>query len=486
MSIAPIPAHFRYTQCSNLSTLFPPYAPSSKKKGRDIYAPMLNETSSLVDHVFKGKLHNTQVVTKKEVIEKYREMIDQHVERRIAFFFQQLVSCYKTNLHFEMHEALNQGESPGKVTSQNNNRNILNFHRNAAHSSTLPCLIAYEGGQFQVGTHLQSQGFFFLKDTDAYRNWNATMDMPDCVNKVDILIDGTSKISKLRVNSLELLNQAALGTITPDVALTSFLNLCLSQVKKTLVSTEGNSKKAEEHQVLKYYQEDIETFLEEFTDNQTQIMELLLNLTINPNGTDEPCRKALYEIRYRAIRDSQLAQSKLMQKINTVRKEILSSYRRKPDNFNAAFQTLLIEQAQDKSDRQRMEKLYNFSPDSYQSMLCNTSKTKFNNTKVSISQGHLTKITNVALAVFNDMNILRAEELRQKAVVIKEVRKAKGWSREKLSSVVLEESPQTEISKVAISRIEKGQILITPTIVKELSAVFQLDAALLTPQFFYA
>ena len=87
--------------------------------------------------------------TPEEVIQKYRSSIGIHIERRISFFFQQLAACYKTRLHFEIGDTLDQGASPDRIVLIDEAKKTLNFQRNAAHSSTIPCLIGYDYKKWQ-------------------------------------------------------------------------------------------------------------------------------------------------------------------------------------------------------------------------------------------------------------------------------------------------------------------------------------------------
>jgi hypothetical protein len=102
-----------------------------KKNSREQFPVILNETPSLTDHVFRDSQNPfpdletdtlaSTLPSVEEIIEKYRDLIFEHVSRRIAFFFQQLICCFQTKLHFEIGHVVSQGASAKKVvlTDQN-------------------------------------------------------------------------------------------------------------------------------------------------------------------------------------------------------------------------------------------------------------------------------------------------------------------------------------------------------------------------------
>jgi len=118
-------------------------------------------------------------------------MIKEHMERRILFFFQQLIVCYQAKLHFESFGAQDQAQSAEAIHFQIPTPYGIygnNVQRQAAHSSSNLYLVAYDNTQWQMYLAQQQMypgysipkphGFVFLKDTDYYRTVNATMNMP--------------------------------------------------------------------------------------------------------------------------------------------------------------------------------------------------------------------------------------------------------------------------------------------------------------------
>ncbi|HEY5259910.1 MAG TPA: hypothetical protein VIJ46_04610, partial [Rhabdochlamydiaceae bacterium] len=151
------------------ASIGPVYEPN--RKPRDQYSHEMTETCSLTDRVYQDKSSqikvttldaatgtrkpdsdylyaNRRTVVKKEkpevVVEDYEEMIIEHVERRVLFFFQQLIAVYKTKLHFESVGAADQAKSATAVSVKVKGSIQELTKRQAAHSSTNPRLIAYD------------------------------------------------------------------------------------------------------------------------------------------------------------------------------------------------------------------------------------------------------------------------------------------------------------------------------------------------------
>lgn len=92
-----------------------------KKVSREQFPVILNETPSLTDPVFQDSqdIFSNEVYSVlpsvEEIIEKYRDLIFEHVSRRVDFFFQQIICCFQTKLHFEIGHVVSQGASAKKL-----------------------------------------------------------------------------------------------------------------------------------------------------------------------------------------------------------------------------------------------------------------------------------------------------------------------------------------------------------------------------------
>jgi hypothetical protein len=515
------PTDIAFTPCSGLESLQSLFPVDSNKlhKPRDKFAYSLNETPSLVDSVYKDSrdplvndVDNDSIDPKdkeapagklalsldasslaSKVLTDYRQTISLHVERRILFFFTQLIACYKTTLHFEIGDTLDQGDSPTRVNIPCK-AGSLTFQRNAAHSNTLPCLLASDRKQwlaFKQGTIKNRTDFIFLKGTDFYRLWNSTINMPRWVNNADIIIDGTNSIEKLRKSSLKLINLASRGKTSPHEAIDVFIIDCLARIEHGIASKKTD---VSERQVLFYYKEDLERIQKCFLQQRDSNLQNLLTVVIDPSASAD-YRTVIYQIRYRAIRDSQLAESELVKKIDAVRKQILKDYfpNRKPVYFTPVFRTLLIEQVlkiqHRKLDQQRLKTLYNFSPETFQGHLSAGPKTCFEQTKKAFSDSEqiMQKITEVTSTVLEDMQKLRKKARTQIGLVIQELRSAKGWTEEDCKKELKKVFPEDpSVDDLSIRDVERGETPISSDLAKKLGQVFQVNSNFFTPHFFYS
>lgn len=437
--------------------------------------PVFQDSQNLFSHLeVDTPLFSVCILpSKEEIIEKYRDLIFEHVSRRVDFFFQQIICCFQTKLHFEIGHVVSQGSSAKKVTIIDQNLISLEFERNAAHSSTLPCLLAYdvkEWALYQKKKTKIPKGWVFLKGTDSYRLWNSTINMPRWINMVDLQIDGSSRDRKLRYKTLHLLNAAAQGELDPEEGLERFIAFAIEQVESSCqVATQSMYVK-----ILYLYQEELESIKESFNYNRSVWLESLLSIQI----LDEPSRKIIYQIRYQAVRDAQLGQAELIQKVELVQKKISSGYKRKPAYFEAAFRSLLIAEAYTQRNRQRLEKLYNFSYFDFKARLSGTRLNIFDHTKIKLAEKYRPQIIALSAEIIRDMKALRHKEALQRSQITKLLRCANKWTQKQLAQ-------ELSLSQSAISRIENCHTLISLSLAEKLSAVFHIDIGLFIPHFFY-
>ncbi|MDQ5955756.1 MAG: helix-turn-helix transcriptional regulator [Candidatus Rhabdochlamydia sp.] len=458
-------------------------SPIPKKNSREQFPVILNETPSLTDHVFRDSQNPfshletdapvSTLPSVEEIIEKYRDLIFEHVSRRIAFFFQQLICCFQTKLHFEIGPVVSQGASAKKVVLTDQNLANLEFKRNATHSSTLPCLVAYDLEEWESCQAKKTKipkGWIFLKGTDSYRLWNSTINMPHWVNMVDLQIDGTSRDQKLRDKTLHLVNTAAQGEIDPEEGLELFIKLSIDQVESSYkVATQLMYRK-----ILNLYKYELESTQVSFNHNRSMWLEALLSIRVS----DESFRKIIYQIRYLTIRDAQLGQAELMQKIDLAKQKILSSYKRKLPYFEPAFRSLLIAETYTQRNRKRLEKMYNFSYFDFKERLSGTKLNIFDNTKIKLAEKHRPQIIALSAEIIRDIQELRKKEALQRSQTTKLLRYAKKWTQKQLAR-------ELSVSQSTISRMENCKKVITLPIAEKLSLIFHVDSGLFMPHFFY-
>ncbi len=482
----------------------PLYVKPLKKGSRVQYAPEHGETCSLTDRIFqdnsslqrlnkKDYIYKNPHKTKKlpdtlSITKKYSEMIEEHIERRVLFFFQQLIVCYQTKLHFESIGAQVQGKSASNISMKVKDHLKKHAVRNAAHSSGNPCLIAYNKAKwekYQQEKTSKPNGFIFLKDTDYYRTCNATMNMPKWINEADREIDEKKKDSLLRKKGEKLINQSAQGLISPDKGIVKYIQKALKEIQKAQQRLE--SKNPEIKKVLNYYAKNLK-HIQTQIKTQSSFLENFLNLKMGVHLQNKRSKHVILQIRYAAIRNCQINQSALIQKITNLQKKILAKIKkengnRQPNYFCAAFKTVFIEQAKTNKNRQRLEKLLNFSYFNFEKQI--QSQTGIYNKTKGLIAVYSAKINSVAKQIIKEMRILREKEKLDRSKTLKKLRTMQNWSQKQLGMKINQLFPNVAASQSTISRIENQKKLVSEKIAMGLSQVFKIDLGLFMPYFYY-
>lgn len=475
-----------------------------KKEKRDQYAQVLSETCSLTDRVYKDSsskqilqfndsVHNNPLNTNAmpsyvQLAKDYKGMMREHIERRVLFFFQQLIVCYQTKLHFESLGAQDQAASASSIFVKIKGEQQKLTVRNAAHSSVSPCLVAFDNQewlQYKAGLIAKPQGFVFLKGTDYYRTANATMNMPRMINEADREIDEKTSESLLRVKSEAIINKVAQGELAPEAGLIEFLEDAIFAVEDAQERLANKDKDPDVQEVLKYYLKYLNICLG-VIESDPAFLGNFLNIKIDSSEHDDAAKRIILNIRYNVIRNVQIEQSKLIQKVEALKKEIFDNLggTKKPDNFEAAFRTKMIEAARTNLDRQRLKKLLNFSPENFEAQLNKSISTKFTKT-LGLLTPHTDRIKFVVQELLQDMRHLRTQEQYDRANILKALRHMKHWTQKELGAAVKNLFAHAAASQPTISRIESRVKLVTPQIAEEFSQVFKIDSGLFMPHFFY-
>jgi hypothetical protein len=472
----------------------PPHdAIAIKGKSRDKFCHRTSETMSTVDRINIGNTIPTKTAqetaeVKDEIqfIASYQEMIEDHIERRVAVLFQQLVISYETHLHFEIGKTQHQAESAKTLYIKDHlgKKNVL-CKRNAAHSSTLPCIIAYESKAWNKHVNNDDpkpDGFVYVQGGDVYRTANSTLDMPRAVNEADIEIDGEKGTGLARDFAIDLLNRSARGEIDPTSAIQEFLHT-------VTVITQDKIPKTKRGKGVK---KSLQIFLEAFKDIQTRIetvpeaLDQLLGVQVAEDHQNTAIQTKIYHLRYKAIRDNQYAQTAMISKINTVRDQVLKVVgpKRKPTYFEDAFRNILCSEMRMDYDKKRIYKLFN-SPQEQYFRETAYRKSRYEGTKAKIVQQQLKPIQVLARVIGQDLRALKREEILKRGLVTRELRNSMGWTQTKLATKIKAIYQDTAASQPTISRIETNIKLVDKVYAEQLADVFDVDQALLMPAFFY-
>ena len=227
-----------------------PHLPAVKADGlkRELLGD--NKTSSLVDPHF-AEYRREDGLTPQEIRElkdwnfclnRSLPSIEQHFEKRISQLFIQAVVCYRTGYRFCEGHTIHQGLGAHHIPLGGKEK--LKFE--AAHSPTIPCLYAYSEETKEKSVFLYRSGI--------YDESNATIDLLKAVNEADSAIDWMDAKNSLRKKTVELLNKAAKGELTPEQVSKQFA----LQLIETIDAAHEKAKKSDVKDVLQLYRDQAE------------------------------------------------------------------------------------------------------------------------------------------------------------------------------------------------------------------------------------
>lgn len=224
-----------------------------------------NATSSLADeclNIYRDRDLNTeekkQLADWKFILNRSKDAIEQHFEKRVSQMFLQAVLCYNSDYIFREGHTIHQGLGA-------HNLNDIKF--NAAHHATIPCLYAKSKTTNKEVVFLYRSGF--------YDESNATIDLVREVNEADRAIDEKHKKSSfLRRKAVSLLNKVSWGWLSPPQAIKKFLDYSIIEIDKA-IAKENNNKVVD---VLKLYRQHAENLIDYVNDPNN--IDLWLNLQI--------------------------------------------------------------------------------------------------------------------------------------------------------------------------------------------------------------
>lgn len=193
----------------------PLYIPKTPGKSipRDKQLNSLRDNANLTDQVYPDKCrvksmpasYRDDTLASKpsnvEIVDHYKKMIKMHIERRIESFLLQCAITHNTLFYYEEGPTRTQGESPDSLKLKIGKKITPIVARHAAHSSTIPCLIAYDAigyQKFTAGKKSKPKGAIFLAYTDYDRIQGRTENMPSWINLADREIDEMRTDSHLR------------------------------------------------------------------------------------------------------------------------------------------------------------------------------------------------------------------------------------------------------------------------------------------------
>lgn len=422
------------------------------------------------------------------VVEKYSELCEEHLTRRIDNFILQLITAFHTELHYEIGPTQDQGESAKSLYVEYKGKLYFVCKRNAAHSSTFPCLIAYDKNEWKAfleGKAPKPKGIYYLQKSDIYKGANATMNLPASVNKADIKVDGVHHDSEFNEEALELVNKVSFGTITLKQAVTEFLD----SLKTITEEEEKTEQRPDVKKALTIYLQKIKTIQADFLQNPDGWIFLQMNLLIDQEKTTNELSAVMLQIRASAIKRNMRAQSNIMHKVDALGKsilrEVMKGRKKAPPNFKEAYHSVVLDNMRTIENRQKLSTLFALTFPT----MNGRQKTQIANTKKLIEDANkktqVNRIQSLAIEIGNDMRTMQSDEMNHRGDSMRKLRRGKKWTQIMLGSELRKRYPQEFSSQPTISRTERGERYMSRTLAKELSETFEVPVELLLPQFFY-
>lgn len=466
-----------------------------EKKARDQYKLDQNETPSYSDNLFDDLREKEKAELKKDKkweftdqdwarvadearnIEVSKELIETHVDRRVASFFEQLIVCYKVPYHYEIGDTMHQAESTKTLTKKvGNTTQKVPF--DSAHSSTIPCLYAYSRNSWANWKNGELEekpaGFVYLQDSDTYRLHNSTMGLVKVINQADIAIDGTKNNNKLRGFAIDKINDVAKGILTPMKGVEEFVDKAILITENQLAS---NSCKEKTKKVLRIYLDSFKAIKPQIKN--PSFFDYLLNVK-SPQG-NQAIRQAIYIMRFKIIRECHEVQTAIFQKIKKVSAEIVG-IERKPANFDKALKRVLLERTNSDPNRKSLQKLFNLSLEDLKKQVPNKNIAAFKKIETKENLQKIDRLVNSDIVW--DFHGLRNKELFFRRDLFYKLRSTYKWPQWRVAHKYKKLFPRKPMSQSGVSRIENTIKWIDHPLALDMAKVYRLDPGVFLPFLF--
>ncbi len=399
-----------------------------------------------------------QVDPAKKIAEN-RELIEQHVDRRIQLFFMQLICCFRTPYHFEWIEANDEYGKGGKVTIHNptgaGNKRI---ETEAAHSGTFPCLMAYPRAEWESGN--KANGFVYLKYGRSYLDNNATIEFDRYLNRADCLIDGTSKDRQLREEAIKIVNAVAEGKQTVEKGMIQFVKLfeqfC---AKRRLGVTDARGL------ILDVYLQRAQEVRAEM-EVDPSYFDQLLGVKVGVHPREALLRKIVYQKRFKLIQDCEAVESQIARAILTAQNTMLGKRKKSLKNVDSRLRYTLLEDANPIFKR-TLERLFCTSLDQLQAGIeKNAERLRQFEAKKGIAKfrsTHKAQLDILNRELRAKFRTLENLELTYRAELFKGLRQdLNGWLQKEFLNVFKRKYPLESMSQAMVSRLEHRTRVIDP------------------------
>ncbi len=393
------------------------------------------------------------------VAEAYQDQIEEHIDRRVQLFFMQLVSCYRTPYHFEWAEANDEYGSGANHQIKINARGRGKvFKTEAAHSSTLPCLIAYPRRaweKYQAQEEEKPKGFVYLKYGHGYLQQNSTMELARFVNRADCLVDGTHTNSKLRNEVIEIVNEVAKGRCDPKKGLDKFL----VQLENFVVQARDRLTEADpRYFALNLYAERIEE-VKEAIEEDPGYFDQLLSVKVDQHPKEAVLRKVVYQRRFRLIQKCETIESEIARTVLDAQNAMLGKNRKELKNLDYRLRYALLKGGKGLF-KKRVEKLFCTSLDQLQAGIeRNEERLRSFEGRARIGkfrEKHALAIENLQRDLRAHFRDLSKEEFTYRAELFKGLRcELNGWTQSKFAEKFQADHPGESMRQPIVSCMEQ-------------------------------
>jgi len=359
------------------------------------------------------------------------------LDKRVALFFQQAVLCYKmSDFVFSTGGADAQiGTSPAiKLGSAPS----VTLKREAAHSSTIPTLIAHA----RDGS--TPNGLVYLKGGGSYHDHNATVGMPECVNGADELIDGNGKDGKLRDTAIKILNLVAQG-LDPVQATKDFCKAFEKQVHDTAQPLPAQESR---RLVLGLYEQQITEIKQGMAHNPLFFDQLLGVIVHSSHPQEEKLRKAVYQKRYDMIRFQQVVESRIAKRIEAMKAQMST-------NDKSFLEYMLLKAFSETQESKIIEKLLGKTAAYFEKENPSTPLKTFKTRVENLLAKYHTPLNNLMRYLRADFRELSCAEFTYRAGIFRNLRvEVNNWFQKDFQRECLEKTG-TKVSRSWVGRMEE-------------------------------
>lgn len=273
--------------------------------------------------------------------------IELAIDRRIALFFHHAILVHgMSHFEFSVKDAKDQeGTAPTKrVVSESGDS--YDIHRQGAHSSTAPTLIA------RAKDGSTPDGIIFLKGGSSYATHQAVNGLDILVNQCDTYLDGKESDRRLRFEAMKILNRVASAAMDPIAATHEFMDQLIAHSKECSRHFKGSTKEKHKAKRLILRQYKIFTREAKASFSVDDLFGKLLGVVVDP---EDPKQAILHWVafakRFALIQKSAVIECSIARKIDGLREKL-------PANGRNILELILLKEFSEKRELKLLERMF--------------------------------------------------------------------------------------------------------------------------------